>query len=114
MCHVLVIEDEPLIAMMIEDCLFAFGASSVDVALSEQEAIAAAVHRRPDFITSDVRLVEGTGPRAVAAIRDTHGDIPVLFITASPAECGDYPPEAILRKPVSFAEVGRQFRMLYH
>ena len=114
MCHVLVIEDEGFIAMMIQDCLIEYGATSVDVAASEAEAIACAQQHRPDFITSDVRLVEGTGPHAVAAITQLYGDIPVLFITASPEKCEAYPPAAVMRKPVTFAAVGRRFKMLYH
>jgi CheY-like chemotaxis protein len=114
MCHVLVIEDEALIAMLIEDCLMEQGATSVCIAVSEAEAISAAEHHRPDFITSDVRLLDGTGPAAVEAILQLYGDIPVLFITGSPEECGSCPPEAIIRKPVSTVEVGQRFRMLTH
>lgn len=114
MCHVLVIEDEGFIAMMIQDCLIAHGATSVEVAASEADAIACARQHRPDFITSDVRLLEGTGPHAVAAIAKLYGEIPVLFITASPEKCEAYPPVAVMRKPVTCAAVGRRFRMLYH
>ena len=112
MCHVLVIEDEALVAMLIEDNLVEQGASSVDIAATEADAVEAARRHRPDFITSDVRLLEGTGPDAVTAIKALYGEIPVLFITASPAECRDCSEEFILRKPVNFAEVGRRFRTI--
>lgn len=113
MCHVLVIEDEALVAMMIEDSVLAAGAASVTIAASEAEAVDAAAAQRPDFITSDVRLVEGTGPEAVATIVVQHGDIPVLFITATPSErkpCA--PPGEVMAKPVNYAEVGQRFLAL--
>lgn len=95
---------------MIEDSLLASGAASVTIAASEAEAVDAAADQRPDFITSDVRLVEGTGPQAVATIMAQHGNIPVLFITATPGECRPCaPPGEVMAKPVNYAEVGRRF-----
>lgn len=85
MCHVLIIEDEPLIAEVLRCLLEGEGASSFDYADTEEGAIAAAVGRRPDIITSDVKLLAGTGPRAVNAIHNQLGDIPVIFVTATPA-----------------------------
>lgn len=111
MCHVLVIEDQPILAMMIEDTVLDNGATSVDIAATEDDAVAAAARRRPDFITSDVHLLEGTGPHAVATIRRCHGEIPVLFITALPGECSPCaPPGEVLTKPVGSTELGRRFR----
>ena len=56
MCHVLVIEDEPLVAEIICDFLTCEGASSFDVAESEAEAVRMADARLPTVITSDVRI----------------------------------------------------------
>lgn len=114
MCHVLIIEDEALVAMMIEDSLMSEGATSVDIAASEAEAVEAAHRHRPDFITSDVRLLDGTGPGAVAEILRCCGDIPVLFITASPNECSGCDPAAVMRKPANPREISRWFRALQH
>jgi CheY-like chemotaxis protein len=80
--HALIIEDEPLIALLIEDHLRGIGYLSVDFAVTEAEAVAAARRRRPDLITSDVRLATGCGIAAVQAICGGR-DIPVVFITAS-------------------------------
>ena len=113
MCHVLVIEDEALVAMMIEDSLLAEGATSVAIAASEHDAVECAEQHRPDFITSDVRLVEGTGPKAVATILARHGEIPVLFITATPAECAACLEAApVMQKPIRLHELKRQFHAL--
>jgi CheY-like chemotaxis protein len=100
MCHVLIIEDEPFIAMTIQDVLEEEGATSFDVAATQADAIAAALDHRPDLITSDVKLLEGTGPAAVVEIHRQLGDVPVIFISATPGECRPCdPPGVILSKP---------------
>ncbi len=108
MCHVLIIEDEAFIAMDLQSLLEKEGATSFAFADSEDEAIASALAQRPDFITSDVKLIEGTGPRAVASICARCGPIPVLFVTGTPEACEPCEPcepcdatSAILRKPVN-------------
>jgi CheY-like chemotaxis protein len=102
MCHVLIIEDEPLVAMAIEDILTAEGATSFVIVDTEQAAILAAVVKAPDIITSDVKLLEGIGPAAVAEIQKRLGPIPVIFITGTPEACEPCNPSAsIVRKPFS-------------
>jgi DNA-binding response OmpR family regulator len=83
--HALIIEDESLIAMAIEDALRGSGFTSFDVAVSAEEAVAAAARRCPDLITADVELRPGCGITAVQSICSEH-QIPVLFITGSPGE----------------------------
>lgn len=113
MCHVLIIEDEPLVAMMIEDVLLQAGATSATIATTEAEAIAAAEACRPAFISSDVMLTEGTGPAAVQAIRAAHGTIPTLFITATPSACEPCDaPDRVLVKPFSAGHVAGAFHDL--
>jgi CheY-like chemotaxis protein len=100
MCHVLIIEDEPMVAMTIQDLLEEEGARSFDIAVTQAEAVAAALARKPDLITSDVRLIEGTGPAAVVEILKRLGDVPVIFISGTPGECQPCePPGIILSKP---------------
>ena len=111
MCHVLIIEDEALIALDLQDILAGTGATTFSFAETEQEAIDAARLHRPDVITSDVMLREGSGPEAVAAIQRELGAMPVIFITATPAACRPCPsPACILSKPVSDAAVRQAFR----
>lgn len=113
MCHVLIIEDEPLIALWIRDVLEEEGATSFSFAATQQEAIVAAAAELPAFITSDVKLLEGTGPLAVEAIRRRHGALPVLFITASPTECGHCSTHTrIITKPFGGRLVARAFHEL--
>jgi CheY-like chemotaxis protein len=112
MLHALIIEDEPMVAMMIEDVLLENGVTSTAVASTQQDAVAMAGERRPDFITSDVTLLEGTGPAAVADILRLHGHIPVLFITATPDACSPATPEAVLMKPFTPHGIARRFHQL--
>lgn len=112
MCHVLVIEDEPLIADHIAYIAEMAGATSVVFATTEAEAITAARSAMPAVILSDVDLKQGgTGPRACHAIRAEMGEIPVIFITGTPEHCDpcDYA-AAILSKPIAQHHVIEAFR----
>lgn len=76
--------------------------------MAQQEAVAAARDRSPALITSDVKLLHGTGPRAVTEILARLGPLPVLFITATPEECEPCPPSTIIPgKPVVRAALVR-------
>lgn len=85
--HVLIIEDEPLVASDLECFLSELGADSCDLVETEQEAVAAARDHAPDLITADCRLREGSGIDAVSSIRQSLGQIPVVFITGNPQGC---------------------------
>lgn len=111
MCHVLIIEDEPLVALTIQGLLEEEGAASFDIAATQAEAVAAALAHRPNLITSDVRLVSGTGPEAVKQIHDRLGDVPVIFISATPEECIPCaPPGIVISKPFR----DKDLRSAYH
>ncbi len=111
MCHVLIIEDEPMIAMLLQDVFEDAGATSFTFAATEQDAVALALYRVPDVIASDVRLIEGNGPEAVRRIRAELGDVPVIFMTASPEACQpNLPLGVILNKPLSLNEITAAFR----
>ncbi len=113
MCHVLIIEDEPLVAMTLQDLLEEEGATSFAVASTEQEAIAAALANPPAVITSDVKLLEGTGPHAVQAIHQKLGKVPVIFITGTPENCTPCaPPGKVLAKPINDRAVAAAFHEL--
>lgn len=114
MCHVLIIEDEPIIALDLEVILEREGATSFSFAMSEREAVASAEQCRPDIITSDVTLVEGTGPAAVEAIRSALGDIPVVYISATAREsCAQDRLTRVLMKPLDRPAVASVFRELH-
>ena len=80
--HALIIEDEPIIAIAIEDNLRALGYASVDFAVTEADALEAAKRQCPDLITADVRLADGCGIAAVEAICSER-TVPVVFVTST-------------------------------
>jgi CheY-like chemotaxis protein len=97
--HALIIEDESLIAMVIEDALRDCGFTSFEIAVSDEEAVAAAERRCPDLITADVKLRPGCGITAVQSICSER-PIPVLFVTGSPGEVRvRMPGQAVVEKP---------------
>lgn len=111
MCHALVIEDEWLVAEYVEQIARDAGATSVDQATTQQDAIAAALANPPAIILSDVKLAEGTGPLAVVEIMATLGSIPTIFITGTPEACEpcDHA-HAIISKPVDPNALKTAFR----
>ncbi|WP_267397770.1 MULTISPECIES: response regulator [unclassified Sphingomonas] len=112
MCHVLIIEDEPLVAMDLEALLEREGATSFAFAASQADAVREAFSRRPDFITSDVSLTEGTGPLAVEAIIKGLGRVPVIFITGTPDACRPCDAGPVLSKPFNRTAIAKAFHDL--
>jgi CheY-like chemotaxis protein len=102
MCHVLIIEDDWIIADHIAQLVEAVGASSIDMAGTEDEAVTQASLHAPDVIISDVNLGKGgTGPAAIERIVAIVGDRPVMFVTG---ELRSFQPPSptmrVLHKPV--------------
>ncbi|MBI0477015.1 response regulator [Sphingomonas sp. MA1305] len=113
MCHVLIIEDEPFVAMSIQATLEDEGATSFDIAVTQEDAVAAAMSHRPELITSDVRLARGTGPAAVQEIHRRLGMVPVIFISGTPEECQPCnPPGIVLPKPLRRGALESPFHQL--
>lgn len=111
MCQVFMVEDEPLIALDLENLLADHGATSFSFAASEAEAVSEAFDRRPDLITSDVTLLEGTGPSALRTIRAALGMIPVIYVSALAVEQLDDLTRALL-KPLNRATLITAFHEL--
>lgn len=112
--HALIIEDEPLIAMLVEEALSRCGFTSFDFATSTQEAILSAERKCPALITADVELNPGSGIDAVDEIC-SGPPIPVVFVTGSPQKLMERKPDHLfLMKPfisddlVSIVEVALQ------
>lgn len=81
---VLIIEDEPIIAMDIEELVQGCGHNVVGVASSEAEALQIASVTMPGLILADINLgLGGDGAAAVARIV-AHHRVPVIFVTAYP------------------------------
>jgi len=99
---ILIIEDEPLIAMDIEQMVEGLGHHVVGIARTHKEAVALYHKTNPRMILADIQLADGSsGIDAVNDILHTH-PIPVIFITAFPERLltGERPePTFLVTKP---------------
>ena len=99
---VLIIEDEPIIAMDIEELVLGCGHRVVGVASTEADAVELARLHRPGLILADINLgAGGDGSSAVARIIRSHY-APVIFVTAYPERLltGDaLEPAFVITKP---------------
>ncbi|GBR02355.1 PhyR family response regulator anti-anti-sigma factor [Asaia lannensis] len=81
---VLIIEDEPIIAMDIQDVVQQCGHRIAGVAYTEADAVRLAKETRPGLILADINLGGGgDGMHAVGRIMKDH-QAPVIFVTAYP------------------------------
>ena len=82
--RVLIIEDEPIIAMHLERIVTDMGHDVAASAITREEAVAEAERTRPDLVLADIQLADGSsGIDAVGDILQRL-DVPVIFITAYP------------------------------
>ena len=99
---VLIIEDEPIIAMDLENLVTELGHKVVAIAATRDEAVSKAKSERPGLVLADINLGEGgSGIDAVNEILSSF-DIPVIFITAYPEKLltGERPePTYLIAKP---------------
>lgn len=100
--RVMIIEDEPIIALDLENLVAELGHKVVATAATSDEAVAKAHSERPGLILADINLGEGgSGIDAVTEILNSF-DIPVIFITAYPEKLltGERPePTYLIAKP---------------
>ncbi|MFD2646978.1 response regulator [Devosia albogilva] len=100
--EIMIIEDEPLIAMDIEQLVESLGHKVVSVARTHREAVHLFNQTNPRMILADIQLADGSsGIDAVNDILNTHS-VPVIFITAFPERLltGERPePTFLVTKP---------------
>jgi CheY-like chemotaxis protein len=100
MTTVLIVEDDPLIAISLRMILEDEGYEVCGVAATEQQAILLGLTHRPDVAVVDVRLAEGSG--VVAGRRLLAGGTRIVFATAYAAEIAREFPDVevpIIEKP---------------
>lgn len=99
---VLIVEDDPIIAIDFEDRLLGFGVAGVRTVGSVAQALQAIAKRAPDFALLDVELIRETS--FAIAERLLALKIPFVFVTGYGAEAR-IPPELAgqprLQKPCS-------------
>lgn len=105
---VLIIEDEPIIAMDIETIVRDLGHNVTGVAVTRDEAVAQAKADRPSLVLADIQLADDSS--GIDAVKDILKDfkVPVIFITAFPERLltGSRPePTFLITKPFQRATV---------
>jgi len=106
--EVLIIEDEPLIAMDLEALVRDLGHGVTAIATTHAEALAAVRARRPTLVLADIQLADDSS--GIDAVRDILSEfvVPVIFITAFPERMltGDRPePAFLITKPFQRSSV---------
>jgi len=100
--RVLIIEDEPIIALDLEHLMTELGHKVVATAATRDEAVAKARSERPGLVLADINLGEGgSGIDAVSEILKSF-NIPIIFVTAYPERLltGERPePTYLIAKP---------------
>src|SRR5262249_50699246 len=82
--RVLIIEDEPVIALDVAESVKSLGHSVTGVAARASEAVAMAKQSPPGLVLADIQLKDGsTGIMAVHEILKSI-EVPVVFVTAFP------------------------------
>lgn len=100
--EVLIIEDEPIIAMDIETIVRDLGHSVTGVAVTRDEAVSQARAHRPGLVLADIQLADDSS--GIDAVKDILAEfqVPVIFITAFPERLltGERPePTFLITKP---------------
>ncbi|MEQ8306804.1 MAG: response regulator [Hoeflea sp.] len=95
---IMIIEDEPLIAMDIEEMVEALGHRVTGIARTHSEAMELYRTTRPKMVLADIQLADGSS--GIDAVNDILKDetLPVIFITAFPERLltGEKPEPAFL------------------
>ena len=99
---VLIIEDEPIIAMDIETIVRDLGHDVTAIAVTREDAVREAMAERPGLVLADIQLADDSS--GIDAVKDILSEIsvPVIFITAFPERLltGERPePTFLITKP---------------
>ncbi len=100
--QVLIIEDEPIIAMDLETIVRDLGHDVTGVAVTRDEAVSQALAQRPGLVLADIQLADDSS--GIDAVKDILAEfaVPVIFITAFPERLltGERPePTFLITKP---------------
>jgi DNA-directed RNA polymerase specialized sigma24 family protein len=100
--EVLIIEDEPLIAVDLQRVLQELGHRVTSIARTRGDALKAASLRKPGLVMADIRLADGSS--GLDAVNDILASftVPVVFVTAYPERLmtGERPePTFLITKP---------------
>lgn len=100
--RVLIIEDEPIIALHIKEVVEEVGNSVCNIARTRDEAVRMASQTRPELVLADINLADGSS--GIHAVQDILAkmNVPVVFVTSFPERLltGQRPePTYLITKP---------------
>jgi CheY-like chemotaxis protein len=113
---VLIVEDEMIIALLLERMVTNLDHQVIDKVTSGEEAISAAKKHQPDLILMDIRLKgEMDGIEAMLHIHEM-SDIPVIYISgntdvANREKIKQTNYVEFLSKPVTISDLSRSFNL---
>ena len=99
---VLIIEDEPIIAMDLERIMESLGHRVLGIARTQKEAVHLAMTKHPKLVLADIQLADGSSGLDAANQILSNFPVPIVFITAFPERLltGDKPePAFLITKP---------------
>ena len=102
---VLIVEDNFVLAMMLEDILTSMGHVVLASVATEAAAVAAATDTMPDLMIVDAGLRAGTGAGTIASIR-SRGFVPCVHMSGTPFGSSTAAPGTVfVQKPFSETEL---------
>jgi CheY-like chemotaxis protein len=105
--RILLVEDDAMVALTLAEMLEAQGHEILGIAITESEAVAAALDLRPEMMIVDAQLREGSGLGAVDRIQ-TRRAIAHVFISGDTLPIHTLRPWAtMIQKPFFEAELTR-------
>ena len=102
---ILVVEDDALLAMVLEELLVGMGHEVCATANTEIAAIDAAGKYKPDLMIVDAGLLQGSGTGAVDQVSRS-GRVPHVFVSGNTGRIKATRPDAlVLQKPFRLADL---------
>lgn len=110
---ILIVEDEALVAMLVEDALTLHGHTVIGIADTLQTALALIEGDRPDMALCDVKLALGDSGITVAQQLAARG-IPGIFLSGNCPDAADHPLiVGCIAKPFHTARIGDAVNAAY-
>jgi CheY-like chemotaxis protein len=105
--QVLLVEDDGVVAMLLEHVLSSMGHDVCATEVTEADAVAAAARHRPDLMIVDSRLAEGSGVGAVdGVLRERF--VPHVFVSGDALAVRALRPRAVvIEKPFNERELAQ-------
>ncbi len=113
MARIVIVEDDPLVAMGVKIYLESRDHQIIGVATSGEQAVTVALQDAPDLVLMDVRLKGGIDGVEAAKRILAHRAIPIIFVSGSgePQTVGRIKalrPAGLLLKPVTPADLAAE------